>query len=161
MYHPKTNAKGKLQTYYSYARIRTSDAQKKSDAPTHVARVKYCCCNYYFFMLRSGCCMKHYVNVAVGIFHLRIGYQNHLYTYFLDVASADFWCLIVIYQCCDGPFDEKNLIRALVVPNKQRWRVKTNLDCISQNYRIYSESSITMSKAMICIILLISQPFHC
>ena len=64
--------------------------RKKSDALTHIARVTHCFCNYYFYMLRSGCCMKHDVNVAVGIFHLRIRYQNHLYTYFLDVASADF-----------------------------------------------------------------------
>jgi hypothetical protein len=47
--------------------------------------------------------MKYDVNVAVEIFHPRIGYQSHLYTYFLDIA-------IVIYQCCDGPSDEKILI---------------------------------------------------
>ena len=76
--------------FFSNARIRMFSAQKNSDAPTHVARVKHCCCNYYFFMLYSGCCMKYDVNVAVEIFHLRMKYQNYLYTYFFDVASADF-----------------------------------------------------------------------
>ena len=30
-------------------------------------RDKHQCCNYYFFMFRSGCCMKHGVNIAIGI----------------------------------------------------------------------------------------------
>ena len=46
-------------------------------------------------MLCSGCCMKHDVNFAMGIFHPRTGHQGYLYI-ISDVAT-------IIYQCCDGP----------------------------------------------------------
>ena len=62
---------------------------------THVARDKYRCCNFGSFMLLSGCCMKHDISVAVGIYHPRIGYQNHLCVCVcmcVCVASVDFWC---------------------------------------------------------------------
>ena len=45
------------------ARIRMSDVTIKLDARTHAATDKYRCCNYCFFTLRSGCCMKHDINV--------------------------------------------------------------------------------------------------
>ena len=34
--------------------------------------------------------MKHNVNAAVDIFHTRVAYQSHLYTYFFDVAVVLF-----------------------------------------------------------------------
>ena len=38
-------------------------------------------------------CMKHDVNVVVRIFHPRIGYQSHLYTYFSKkIARVDYRC---------------------------------------------------------------------
>ena len=33
--------------------------------------------------------MKYDVNITVGIFHPRIEYQSHLYTYFFYIASVD------------------------------------------------------------------------
>ena len=37
--------------------------------------------------------MKHDVNVVVRIFHPRIGYQSHLYTYFSKkIARVDYRC---------------------------------------------------------------------
>jgi hypothetical protein len=50
--------------------------------------------------------MKYDVNVALRIFHPRIRYQSHLYM--LQALISD--VATVIYQYCDGPFDEKILI---------------------------------------------------
>ena len=55
--------------------------------------------------------MKHNVNAAVDIFHTRVAYQSHLYTYFLMLQALISDVATVVYQCCDRPFDGKNLIR--------------------------------------------------
>ena len=65
------------------ARIRMSDVQIKLDARTHAATDKYRCCNYCFFTLRSGCCMKHDINVAEEIFHPQFWYRSHCMHIFL------------------------------------------------------------------------------
>ena len=63
----------------------------------------------FFFMFCIRCFMKQDVNVAVGIFHPRIGCHNHVYIFFtlqawiFDVATD-------IYQYCDCMSDEKILI---------------------------------------------------
>lgn len=36
----------------------------------------------FYFLLHVGCYMKHVVIVVVGIFHHRIEYLSHLYTFF-------------------------------------------------------------------------------
>jgi hypothetical protein len=65
----------------------------------YVARDKYWCCNYYFFMSRGGCCMKYDINVAMEIFYSQIGHQSYLYVYIylFYVASVDFDVAIIIY----------------------------------------------------------------
>jgi hypothetical protein len=78
----------------------------------YVARVKYQYCNYDFFILRSGCCMKYDINVAVWIFHPRDGCQSFvcvmLQLLFINIATdhlmkkflSNFQTLIVPKKKC-------------------------------------------------------------
>jgi hypothetical protein len=52
------------------------------------------------------------VNVAVGIFHPRIGYRNHhLYTYFFILQALISNVIIIIYQYYDEPSYKKKTDR--------------------------------------------------
>ena len=53
--------------------------------------------------------MKYDVNITVGIFHPRIEYQSHLYTYFFILQVLISNVTIVICQYCDGLSDEKKI----------------------------------------------------
>ena len=101
---------GCLNRLFGNARIRASDAQKKSNTLTHVVRVRYRCCNYYFYMLHSGHCIKHDVlqweffmfksDIRVISIHIFFILQEMI----SDVAT------VIYYQCCAGLSDEKFLI---------------------------------------------------
>ena len=84
--------------------------RKKSNTLTHVVRVRYRCCNYYFYMLHSGHCIKHDVlqweffmfksDIRVVSIHIFFILQEMI----SDVAT------VIYYQCCTGLSDEKILI---------------------------------------------------
>lgn len=86
--------------------------RKKSNAPTMLQEIS----NNVVIIFSWYCAvdvvwnMKHDINVAVGIFHPRIGYQSYLHTYFFMLQEFISDIATVIYQYCDGLFNEKILI---------------------------------------------------
>ena len=94
--------------FFGNAWIRTSDVQeKKTNSPSHVARDKYRCCNYYL--------LYYAVDVAWNMmlmlrweFSIRKSDIRVICIYiFLMLQTLIFYAATIICQCCDGPFDEK------------------------------------------------------